>query len=87
MFDMSEVNEVDSGGISLLLAAHSKLGERGLNLILAGAKGAAADALREANMSTRISLATTVDQAFTMTTPTLEIDPSSLLSELGDVEL
>ena len=87
VFDLSEVNEVDAGGISLLLAAHSQLGKRGLNLILAGAKGAAADALREAKMSTRISLAMTVDQAFTMAAPTLEIDPSSLLSELGDVEL
>lgn len=87
VFDMSEVNEVDSGGTSLLLAAHSQLGKRGLNLILAGAKGAAADALREAQMSTRISMATTVDQAVTMAAPTLEIDPSSLLNELGDVEL
>lgn len=87
VFDLSEVNAVDAGGVSLLLAAHSQLGKRGLNLILAGAKGTAADALRAANMSTSVSMAMTVDQAVTMGAPTLEIDPSSLLSELDGEEL
>ena len=87
MFDLSMVNEVDEGGLALLRSVHSQLQARGLTLILAGAQGAAADSLREANLSTSISMATTVDQAVTMAAPTLEIDPSSLLSELGGEEL
>lgn len=87
VFDLSGVNDVDAGGMSLLRTVHSQLGERGLNLILAGAKGAAADALREEKMSMQISMATTVDQAVTMAAPTVEIDPSSLLEELGGEEL
>ena len=35
----------------------------------------------------QISMATTVDQAVSMAAPTVEIDPSSLLEELGGEEL
>ncbi len=87
VFDLSEVREIDDCGISLLRESNQQLGSRGLNLILAGAKDTAADALREAKVSSQISMATTIDQAVTMAAPTVEIDPTSLLGELDGEEL
>lgn len=87
VFDLSEVKELDDCGIGLLRESNRQLGTRGLNLILAGARATAADALREANISSQIAMALSVDQAVTMAAPTVEIDPSSLLDELNGEEL
>lgn len=87
VFDLSEVKELDDCGIGLLRESNLQLGSRGLNLILAGARATAADALRNANISSQIAMATSVDQAVTMAAPTVEIDPSSLLDELNGEEL
>lgn len=87
VFDLTEVKELDDCGIGLLRESDRQLGSRGLNLILAGARATAADALRDANISSQIAMATSVDQAVTMAAPTVEIDPSSLLDELNGEDL
>lgn len=81
VIDLTQVDQIDSAGIGVLTECHRRMIERGSNLLLAGAKGAAANAIRMAKLSEFMQLAMSVDQAVSMAAPTLEIDPDKLLDD------
>lgn len=81
VMDLTQVDQIDAAGIGVLTECHRRLTERGSNLLLAGAKGPAANAIRMAQLSEFMQMAMTVDQAITMAAPTLEIDPDKLLDD------
>lgn len=86
-FELSQVSAIDAGGMSLILECQRQLRDRGLDLILVGAKGGTADSLQAAQVGDRINITTNVDLAVSMVASTIAIDPSSLLSEMDGEEL
>jgi|GEM_PF-2707880 anti-anti-sigma regulatory factor len=86
VFDLSHAEGIDDGGVSLLCDCKRRLVARGQDLIIGGEQEALKAPLRKAHLIGSISAAS-IDEAITMASPTMDIDPSSLLNDLDDEEL
>lgn len=77
IIDLSNLDEISSTGINILLGCHEWLRDHGRNLVLAGAKGGVAESLRIRRISEQVCMLGRVDDAQNMVSPTLEISMRS----------